>query len=108
VNFIKLTSSLNPQIKSQFCKTLLEQVVAIKEPQVRIEPEVLQYLGKHFNLWHVCIPQLEDHALLYSNNERYVHSLGELYERLMEDDYQAGLHRVTTQSQEMRSLISLG
>lgn len=41
VNFIKLSSSLTPQIKSQFCKTLLEQVVALKEPQVRIEPEVL-------------------------------------------------------------------
>lgn len=107
-NFIKLTSSLTPQIRSQFCKTLLEQVVALKEPQVRIEPEILQYLAKHFNLWHVCIPQLEDHVLLFPGNERYVHSLQELYERLMEEDLSAGLHRIVTKSSEMRTLISLG
>lgn len=51
-----------PMIKQQFARTLLEQVASLKEPQVRIEPEVLQYMGKHFNLWHVSIPLLEDHV----------------------------------------------
>jgi hypothetical protein len=49
---------------------------------VRIEPEILQYLGKHFNLWHVSIPQLEDHVQLYKDNERYIHALQELYSGL--------------------------
>ena len=64
-----------PIMKQQFARTLLEQVASLKEPQVRIEPEVLQYMGKHFNLWHVSIPLLEDHVLLYNQNERYVHAL---------------------------------
>ncbi|MFO0118361.1 MAG: hypothetical protein ACK521_12385 [bacterium] len=56
----------------------------------------------------MCIPQLEDHVLLFPNNERYVHSLSELYDRLMEEDYSAGLHRIVTKSPEMRTLITLG
>jgi len=55
-NLIRFTSVISPQIKTQFARTMLEQVVALKDPQVRIEPETLQYLGKHFNMWHVAIP----------------------------------------------------
>jgi hypothetical protein len=85
----------------------LEQVVLLKEPAVRIEPEVLQYLGKHFNLWHVSIPQLEDHTLLYSKNERYIHALQELYGGLMEEDYSIGLSRLMTTSPEMRTMYTM-
>ena len=80
----------------------------MKEPQVRIEPEILQYLGKHFNLWHVSIPQLEDHVQLYNNNERYIHALQELYSGLMEEDYSFGLSRMVTKSDEMRSMYTMG
>ena len=73
-----------PHMKQQFARTLLEQVASLREPQVRIEPEILQYMGKHFNLWHVSIPLLEDHVQLYDQNERYVHALQELYSGLME------------------------
>ena len=93
-------------MKGQFARTLLEQVASLREPQVRIEPEVLQYMGKHFNLWHVSIPLLEDHVQLYSSNERYVHALQELYTGLMEEDYQVGLSRIITRSPEMRSMYT--
>jgi hypothetical protein len=83
-------------------------VVALTSPQVRIEPEVLQYLGKHFNLWHVAIPALEDNVATWPANERVFHSLWELYDGLMEEDLQSGLSRVCTKSAEMRSMISMG
>ena len=62
LNFIRFTSMLSQMnyIKQQFARTLLEQIATLKEPQVRLEPEILQYMGKHFNLWHVSIPLLED------------------------------------------------
>jgi hypothetical protein len=51
--------------KQQFSRTMLEQIVALKNPQVRIEPEILQYMAKNFNLWHLAIPMLEDHIQLF-------------------------------------------
>jgi len=53
---------------------------------VRIEPEVLQYLGKNFNLWHVAIPSLEENIFSWPSNERVFHALNELYSGLMEED----------------------
>lgn len=93
-------------MKQQFARTLLEQVASLREPQVRIEPEILQYMGKHFNLWHVSIPLLEDHVQLYDQNERYVHALQELYSGLMEEDLSVGLSRIVTRSPEMRSMYT--
>jgi hypothetical protein len=75
-------------------------------PQVRIEPEILQYLGKNYNLWHVSIPMLEDHVQLFPQNDRYVLALQELYSGLMESDMQMGLNRLVTKSPEMRSLYT--
>lgn len=108
LNFIRFTSMLSslPLMKQQFARTLLEQVASLKEPQVRIEPEVLQYMGKHFNLWHVSIPLLEDQVQLFKNNERYVHALQELYNGLMEEDLSVGLSRMVTRSSEMRSMFT--
>jgi hypothetical protein len=80
--------------------------VALKNPQVRIEPEVLQYMAKHFNLWHLAIPMLEDHVQMFPQNERYVFALQELYSGLMEEDLSMGLSRLTTKSPEMRSLYT--
>lgn len=82
--------------------------IATISPQIRIEPEVLQYLGKNLNLWHVTIPILENHINLYPINERYIFSLNELYSKLAEDDYIAGLRRIVTQAKETRSMISYG
>ena len=73
---------------------------------MRLEPEILQYMGKHFNMWHIAIPQLENHVMLYNKNERYVHALQELYGGLMEEDMQAGLSRIVTKSPEMRSMYT--
>ena len=96
------------QSKTQFPRTMLEQIVTLKMPQVRVEPEVLQFLGKSFNLWHIAIPMLEDHVQLFPGNERYVLALQELYNNLLEEDLSMGLSRLITKSPEMRSLYTFG
>ena len=88
-------------------KTFLESVAALS-PQIRLEPEVLQYLGKNLNLWHVSIPMLENQLSVFPDNERYIFALNELYTKLAENDYLAGLRRLSTDSAETRSLISYG
>ena len=45
---------------------------------------------------------------MFPKNERYIHALNELYAGLMEEDFQAGLSRLTTESEEMRTLITYG
>jgi hypothetical protein len=63
-------------------------------------------MAKHFNLWHLAIPMLEDHVYLFPQNERYVFALQELYNGLLEEDLSTGLSRITTKSPEMRSLYT--
>jgi hypothetical protein len=63
-------------------------------------------LGKNLNLWHVTIPILENHITLYPDNERYVFSLNELYSKIAEEDYIAGLRRMVTDAPETRSVVS--
>jgi len=50
------------QLKNVFIRIIFEQVVSLRHPQIRIEPEVLQFLAKNYNLWHIAIPMLEDHV----------------------------------------------
>lgn len=63
-------------------------------------------MGKTFNLWHVVLPILENHMTLFPDNERYFFATNELYEKLIETDYIAGLRRQVTKSNETRAMIS--
>jgi hypothetical protein len=67
---------------------------------------MLQLMAKTFNLWHVVLPILENHMSLQPDNERYFFATSELYDRLCETDYIAGLRRYATKSSEMKSMIS--
>ena len=65
-------------------------------------------MGKHLNLWHVAIPILENHLVLFPQNERYLFALNELYNKLIEEDYIAGLRRCVTDCAETKTIISYG
>jgi hypothetical protein len=88
-----------------FPRLLLEALATIS-PQIRLEPEMLQLMGKTFNLWHVVLPILENHMIIFQDNERYFFAMNELYEKLSETDYIAGLRRMVNKSPETRSMIS--
>ena len=84
---------------------MLESVAAIS-PQIRLAPELLQYMASQLNLWHVAIPILENQIVLCPRNERYVTALSEVYSRLHEEDYLAGLRRTITESEETRTIVT--
>lgn len=65
-------------------------------------------MASHLNLWHVAIPILENHIVLQPKNERYVMALSEVYSRLHEEDYLAGLRRSITESEETRTIVTFG
>ena len=90
-----------------FARTMLASVAALS-PQIRLAPELLQFMAKDLNLWHVAIPTLENHLALCPKNERYVMALAEVYTRLNEEDYLAGLRRAVTESEETRTIVTLG
>ena len=46
--------------------------------------------------------------MLCPKNERYVMALGEVYSRLHEEDYLAGLRRCITESEETRTIVTFG
>jgi hypothetical protein len=51
---------------------------------------------------------LENHIVINPKNERYVMALCEVYNRLYEEDYLAGLRRSITESEETRTIVTLG
>lgn len=67
---------------------------------------MLQLMAKTFNLWHVALPIIENQMTIYPENERYFFAMNELYEKLAESDYIAGIRRQVTQSRETRAMIS--
>jgi hypothetical protein len=91
--------------KYSFPRVFLEALAALS-PQVRLEPEVLQLMAKTFNLWHIALPILENQMTIYPDNERYLFAMNELYDRLAEGDYIAGIRRQVTMSLETRSMVS--
>jgi len=90
-----------------FARTILESVASL-QPQIRLAPELLQYMAKELNLWHAAIPILENHIILHPKNERYVMALSEVYSQLHEEDYLAGLRRSFTESEETRTIVTFG
>ncbi len=49
---------------------------------------------------------IENHITLYPDNERYFFAMNELYDKLAEGDYIAGLRRMITASPETRSMVA--
>ena len=66
---------------------------------------MLQLMGKTFNMWHVALPIIENHITLFPDNERYFFAMSELYDKLAEGDYIAGLRRQVTRSAETRTKL---
>ena len=62
------------------------QALLACRPMPKIPAAVLQYLGKTFNAWHLAIPMLEHHALLYPNEPQWYDALSALRTALGERD----------------------
>ncbi|GFR40173.1 hypothetical protein Agub_g730, partial [Astrephomene gubernaculifera] len=73
-------------------QALLEGI-SLCQPQPKIPPELIKFLGKNFNAWHIAIPLLESHVCIFPDESRCFDSLAELYRLVREDDLLAGLWR---------------
>lgn len=80
-------------------QALLEGISHCK-PKIQFSPEMLRFLGKSFNAWHISIPMMEEELELMNRNsefgdrcERFSLCLAELYNVLMEQDMLSGIWR---------------
>ena len=45
-------------------QALLEGI-SLSQPQTKIPSELIKFLGKTYNAWHIAIPLLESHVMLF-------------------------------------------
>ncbi len=45
-------------------QALLEGI-SLSQPQPKIPSELIKFLGKTYNAWHIAIPLLESHVMLF-------------------------------------------
>jgi transformation/transcription domain-associated protein len=56
--------------------------ISLSQPQPKIPPELIKFLGKSFNSWHIAIPLLESHVIIFPDESRCFDALAELYKQV--------------------------
>ncbi|KAL6498032.1 hypothetical protein OROGR_028429 [Orobanche gracilis] len=79
----------------------------LSHPQPRMPSELIKYIGKTYNAWHIALGLLESHVMLFLNDTKCSESLAELYRLLNEDDMRCGLWMKRSITAETRSGLSL-
>eukprot|EP00879_Flechtneria_rotunda_P005042 GHRR01005319.1.p1 GENE.GHRR01005319.1~~GHRR01005319.1.p1 ORF type:complete len:3477 (+),score=1416.33 GHRR01005319.1:1112-11542(+) len=87
-------------------QALLEGI-SLSQPQPKIPPELIKYLGKAFNAWHIAIPLLESHVIIFPDETRCFDALAELYKLVGEEDMLIGLWRRRCVHPSTRVALSL-
>lgn len=76
-------------------------------PQPRMPSELIKYIGKTYNAWHIALALLESHVMLFMNETKCSESLAELYRLLHEEDMRCGLWKKRSTTAETRAGLSL-
>lgn len=76
-------------------------------PQPRMPSELIKYIGKTYNAWHISLALLESHVMLFMNEPKCSESLAELYRLLNEEDISCGLWKRRSITAETRAGLSL-
>lgn len=79
----------------------------LSHPQPRMPSELIKYIGKTYNAWHVSLALLESHVMLFMNDTKCSESLAELYRLLNEEDMRCGLWKKRSITAETRAGLSL-
>ncbi|XLR64513.1 hypothetical protein S83_015185 [Arachis hypogaea] len=79
----------------------------LSHPQPRMPSELIKYIGKTYNAWHIALALLESHVMLFPNESKCSESLAELYRLLNEDDMRCGLWKKRSLTAETRAGLSL-
>ncbi|XP_040962395.1 transformation/transcription domain-associated protein [Gossypium hirsutum] len=79
----------------------------LSHPQPRMPSELIKYIGKTYNAWHIALALLESHVMLFMNETKCSESLAELYRLLNEDDMRCGLWKKRSVTAETKAGLSL-
>ncbi|KAL3525275.1 hypothetical protein ACH5RR_013647 [Cinchona calisaya] len=79
----------------------------LSHPQPRMPSELIKYIGKTYNAWHIALALLESHVMLFLSDTKCSESLAELYRLLNEEDMRCGLWKKRSVTAETRSGLSL-
>ncbi|KAK3007679.1 hypothetical protein RJ639_014816 [Escallonia herrerae] len=79
----------------------------LSHPQPRMPSELIKYIGKTYNAWHIALGLLESHVMLFLNDTKCSESLAELYRLLNEEDMRCGLWKKKSITAETRAGLSL-
>jgi len=79
----------------------------LSHPQPRMPSELIKYIGKTYNAWHISLSLLESHVMLFMNEAKCSESLAELYRLLNEEDMRCGLWKKRSITAETRAGLSL-
>ncbi|KAG5241552.1 FAT domain-containing family protein [Salix suchowensis] len=79
----------------------------LSNPQPRMPSELIKYIGKTYNAWHIALALLESHVMLFMNETKCSESLAELYRLLNEEDMRCGLWKKRSITAETRAGLSL-
>ena len=100
-------------VRPNVVQALLEGLgrVSLSTPSIRlrVSAELVKYLGKTYNSWHVALHLLEQqiNPTAVQQDERLYNSLAELYKLLGEDDLYYGLWLRRASMEESRIALSL-
>ncbi|KAJ3311628.1 hypothetical protein HDV04_003892 [Boothiomyces sp. JEL0838] len=98
-------------------QALLEGVCKTNPP-IRLPPQLVKYLGKTYNAWHIAMELLQDtvndDGLVLSGNQKddekirdsFMDALADIYSELSEEDYFAGIWRRRCLFPETNAAIS--
>ncbi|XP_074308594.1 transcription-associated protein 1-like isoform X2 [Silene latifolia] len=79
----------------------------LSHPQPRMPSELIKYIGKTYNAWHIALALLENHVMLFMNDTKCAECLAELYRLLNEEDMRCGLWKKRSVTAETRAGLSL-
>ncbi|KAM7251269.1 hypothetical protein ACFE04_023152 [Oxalis oulophora] len=87
-------------------QALLEGL-SLSHPQPRMPSELIKYIGKTYNAWHIALTLLESHVMLFMNETKCFEALAELYRLLNEEDMRFGLWKKKSVNAETKAGLSL-
>ncbi|KAI8019703.1 Transcription-associated protein 1 [Camellia lanceoleosa] len=79
----------------------------LSHPQPRMPSELIKYIGKTYNAWHIALALLESHVMLFLNDSKCSESLADLYRLLNEEDMRCGLWKKRSITAETKAGLSL-
>ncbi|KAL8160447.1 hypothetical protein V2J09_001984 [Rumex salicifolius] len=79
----------------------------LSHPQPRMPSELIKYIGKTYNAWHIALSLLESHVMLFVTDNKCSECLAELYRLLNEEDMRLGLWKKKSVTAESRAGFSL-